>query len=440
MTPPARSFSKKAGCGSPNAHHSFGIRNPEKMNYTQSSAPSGPRSYQGNGGARNNRANNNRNGNASFVPNGPRFYQSNGGARNNRGNNHYNGNGNVNGNGNNQWNGNGNHNNQWDNHKNGSGNVNPTNNVTGNATNGNPNYKGKNFNPNYKGKNYNPNFNRPAPANVGQARNGNQRRQPNNNHRGLQSQFNQYNIDVQMAEAPSDEPNDIEMPDAPPLPDPRIEAFTMGALAVKEIVSPSLSHFQLNPPAFPEPAMDPLAFRPSASNHHVTHPPISSHPAFRPSAFHHPAASPPTANPPASTHPAFGTSAFNHPVLRRPSFRPPTFHPPAVHPKIIASPKLQGNSEYSGLANPVLVAERRNNNKSPSTCCPQQSHIHVHRSPSTDLRTRPKTSGFLQSGTNRPRRVTTHPDQGTEDSIDRRQTIRTPSGPGVDGAALAPST
>lgn len=154
------------------------------------------------------------------------------------------------------------------------------------------------------------------------------------------------------------------MPDAPPLPDPvsdlwqaanglkhaltslqRIEAFTMGALAVKEIVSPSLSHFQLNPPAFPEPAMDPLAFHPSASNHHVTHPPISSHPAFRPSAFHHPATDPPAANPPPSTHPAFGTSEFNYPAFRRPSFRPPTFHPPAVHPKIIASPKLQGNAE-----------------------------------------------------------------------------------------------
>ena len=124
------------------------------------------------------------------------------------------------------------------------------------------------------------------------------------------------------------------MPDAPPLPDPvsdlwqaasglqhaltslqRIEAFTMGALAIKEMVSPPASPFQFNPLAFPEPAMDPLAFRPSA--------------------FHHPP----------STHPAFGTSAFNHPAFRRPSFRPPTFHPPAFYPKIIASPKLQGNAE-----------------------------------------------------------------------------------------------
>ena len=95
----------------------------------------------------------------------------------------------------------------------------------------------------------------------------------------------------------------------------RIEAFTMGALAVKEIVSPPVSHFQFNPLAFPEPATAPLAFRPSA--------------------FHHPA----------PTHPAFGTSASNHPAFRRPSFRPPTFHPPAFYPKIIASPKLQGNAE-----------------------------------------------------------------------------------------------
>ncbi|CAI7670881.1 unnamed protein product [Penicillium discolor] len=272
------------------------------MNYTtHSSAPSGPRSYQGNAGGRNNRENNNRNGNAPFVPNGPRYYQSNGGARNYRGNNNYNGN--ANRNGSNRWNGHGNHNNQWDNHQNESGNVNPTDNGTGNANNGNPNYKGKNFNPNYKGKNYNPNFTRPVPANVDQARNGNRRRPSNNNnHRGLQSQ---YNIDVQMAEAPSDEPNDIEMPDAPPLPDPRIEAFTMGALAVKEIVSPPLSHFQFNPRAFSEPTMDPLAFRSSPSNHPVAHLPIS-------------------------THPAFGTSAFNYPVFRRPPFRPPTFHPPAA--------------------------------------------------------------------------------------------------------------
>ncbi|KAF7521002.1 hypothetical protein PCG10_008572 [Penicillium crustosum] len=383
MTPLARSFSKETGCGSPNAHHSFGIRNPEKMNFTgHPSAPSGPRSYQGNGGARNNRANNNPNGNASFAANGPRSYQSNGGAQNNRGNNNYNGN--ANGNRNNRWNGNGNHNNQRDNYQNGSGNFNPTNNGTGNANPSSPNYKGKNFNPNYKGKNYNPNFNRPVPANIGQVRNGNRRRQPNNNHRGLQSQDIQYNIDVQMAEAPSDEPNDIEMPDAPPLPDPvsdlwqaasglqhaltslqRIEAFTMGALAVKEIVSPPLSHFQFNPFAFPEPVMNPLAFRPSAPNHPVSHPPISTHPALRPSVFHHP-----VDNPPASTHPAFGAYAFNYPAFSRPSFRPPTFHPPAAETMLrLASnldPSYVPNWDPldSGLANPVLVAERRNNKKS----------------------------------------------------------------------------
>jgi hypothetical protein len=102
------------------------------------------------------------------------------------------------------------------------------------------------------------------------------------------------------------------MPDAPPLPDPvsdlweaanglqhaltslqRIEAFAMGALAVKEIVSPS--HVQFNP----------LAFRP----------------AVIPPAFYH--------------------SSFDYPAFRCPAFRPPTFHPPAVHPKIISSPKLQ---------------------------------------------------------------------------------------------------
>ncbi|MBZ6432852.1 MAG: hypothetical protein LBE64_17715, partial [Acinetobacter pittii] len=94
------------------------------------------------------------------------------------------------------------------------------------------------------------------------------------------------------------------MPDAPPLPDPvsylweaangpqhaltslqRIEAFAMGALAVKEIVSPS--HFQPNPLAFHQPAVIP---------------------------------------------PPFYQSSFDHPTFRRPAFRPPTFHPPAVHP------------------------------------------------------------------------------------------------------------
>ncbi|KAJ6129002.1 hypothetical protein N7471_010219 [Penicillium samsonianum] len=251
MTTLARNFSGETGCGSPNAHHSFGIRNPEKMNYysNPSFVPTGPRSYQGNGDARNNRANNNRNGNPSFVPKGRRQYQNNGGARNNRANNNnYNGNGN----GNNQWhprNGNGNHNNQWNSNRNGSGNVSSTDNGTdnsnnhwGNNENFNPNYKGKNFNLNYKGKNFNPNFSRPVPANVGQVRNGNRRNQRNNynNRQNQPMHAGNYNIDVQMAEAPSDEPNDIEMPDAPPLPDPRIEAFTMGALAVKEFADTML--------------------------------------------------------------------------------------------------------------------------------------------------------------------------------------------------------
>ncbi|EKV16163.1 hypothetical protein Pdw03_6326 [Penicillium digitatum] len=217
-------------------------------NENPSLAPNGPRSYQENGGGRNNR-----NGNASFVPKGTRQHQGNGGGRNNRANNNYHANGNGNGNGNNQWsprngngNGNRNHNNQWDNHQNDIGNVSPTDHGMGNANhNGNPNYRGQNFNPNYKGKNYNPNFSRPVPANTSQARNGNWRRQSNKNHNNHQNQ-NKYsqpvsaNSDVQMAEAPTDEPNDIEMPDAPPLPDPRIEAFTMGALAVKEIAETML--------------------------------------------------------------------------------------------------------------------------------------------------------------------------------------------------------
>lgn len=99
------------------------------------------------------------------------------------------------------------------------------------------------------------------------------------------------------------------MPDAPPLSDPvsdlweaanglqhaltslqRIEAFTMGVLAVKDIVSLPLFHFQFNPFAFKQPAVQPSAFNSSA-------------------------------------------------------FRPPTFYPPVFHPKVISSPKLQGNAE-----------------------------------------------------------------------------------------------
>jgi hypothetical protein len=101
------------------------------------------------------------------------------------------------------------------------------------------------------------------------------------------------------------------MPDAPPLLDPvsdiweaakslqhaltslqRIEAFTMGAFAIKQMVSPS--HFQFNPVAFHQPGFHPSAFNPTFQRH---------------------------------------------------VFRPPTFHPPDVHPKIISSPKLQGNPE-----------------------------------------------------------------------------------------------
>lgn len=104
------------------------------------------------------------------------------------------------------------------------------------------------------------------------------------------------------------------MPDAPALPDPvlpdpvsylweaahglqhaltslqRIKALALGAVAIKEMVSPPLSNFQFNPHAF--------------------HQPDVHHSAFRP-----------------------------------PEFRPPTFHPPAFHPKVISSPKLQGNPE-----------------------------------------------------------------------------------------------
>ena len=111
------------------------------------------------------------------------------------------------------------------------------------------------------------------------------------------------------------------MPDAPPLHDPvsclweaanglqhaltslkRIEAFAMGALAVKEIVGPSQSQFNTL-------------------------------------AFHQPSVIPPAVNL------AFHDSAFHHPTFHHPVFRPPTFHPPAVHPKMISSPKLQGNTE-----------------------------------------------------------------------------------------------
>ncbi|KAF3019214.1 hypothetical protein E8E15_008519 [Penicillium rubens] len=297
----------------------------------------------------------------------------------------------------------------------------------GNNQNGNPNYKGKNFNPNYRGKNFNPHHANIERANVntpykvkkfnprngnGQWSNGNANANANGNYKGKNynpnyrgKNFNRHahnpNIDIEMTEAPSDEPNDIEMPDAPPLPDPRIEAFAMGALAVKEIVSPS--HFQPNPLAFHQPAVIP---------------------------------------------PPFYQSSFDHPTFRRPAFRPPTFHPPAVHPKIIKTmlrlaseldpgypqdlwvpqtgykpsvtgdyPPEQGTEDsidrqhttrissgpgVDGTCNncPVhmedqtQVREKSRWRKEPST---EQGK----RNLSTDLRTSPKTSGFLKPGTNR---------------------------------------
>ncbi|KAJ9489146.1 hypothetical protein VN97_g4132 [Penicillium thymicola] len=274
MAPPARSFSKETDCGSPNAHHSFGIRNPEKMNFTrQSSAPYGPRSYKGNGVARNYRANNNHNGNAPFVPNGPRSYKGNGGARNNRASNNHNGNAPFVPSEPRSYHGNG-----------GARNYRANNNHNGNAP----------FVPS-EPRSYHGN---------GGARNN----RANNNHNG-NAHFVPNGPGSYQGNEASDEPDDVEMPDAPPLLDPvsdlweaasglqhaltslqRIEAFTMGALAVREIVSPSVSYFQFNSLAFLESAMDPLV----------------------------------------STHPTFGISAF---------------HPPAFYPKIIASPKLQGNTE-----------------------------------------------------------------------------------------------
>ncbi|KAJ5800284.1 uncharacterized protein N7518_002352 [Penicillium psychrosexuale] len=279
MTSLARNSSGGPGCGSPNKNN-FGIRNPTKMHFQPSSVPNGPRSYQNNGGARNNRGNYNHNGNAnsnnqwsprnanangngpSPVPNGPRAYQNNGGSWNNRGNNNYNGNAN------NQWssrngnprngNPNGTHdyNNQRDTSRDGFGNEN---------NQRSSNYKGKNFNPNYKGKNYNPSFSRPAQANVGQARNGNRRRLAyRNQNENYNLDIHPSNIDVQMDDAPSDEPNDIEMPDAPALPDPvlpdpvsylweaahglqhaltslqRIKALALGAVAIKEMAESML--------------------------------------------------------------------------------------------------------------------------------------------------------------------------------------------------------
>ncbi|KAJ5457935.1 hypothetical protein N7475_009323 [Penicillium sp. IBT 31633x] len=152
--------------------------------------------------------------------------------------------------------------------------------------NANAEYKGKGFNPNYKGKNFIPGFVRPVRQN-GQAQGGyRENQQPNGNrhnsypqrqgshqntnYNAHQNQYGQHmpaqsnlhgDVDVEMIDAPSDEPNDIEMPDAPPLIiDPRIEALTMGSLAVKEVVS--LPFF--NPPVFYNPIFRPPTFKPPA--------------------------------------------------------------------------------------------------------------------------------------------------------------------------------
>lgn len=212
--------------------------------HPQSSAPSGPKSFK-NGGTRSQYNGNQYNGNRS---------------RNNQ--NHYN-------NHNNQYSNNHHNQNYNYNHGNGNGNVNRN-------VNPNPNYKGKNFNPNYKGKNFNPNYQRPRGGSVADARgspesqlngqgpftgvrNNHRNRNRKQNNKSLPQKFkNIYrDLDIIMIDAPSDEPNDIEMPDAPPLPvDPvsefdqssillqamlsilqRIEAFTTSAQAVQQIVS-----------------------------------------------------------------------------------------------------------------------------------------------------------------------------------------------------------
>ena len=106
------------------------------MNFNhQSSAPSGPRSYRGNGGANNGTGNAN-NGNPNYKGKNfnPNYKGKNYNPKFTRPVPANNDTGNSNG--------------------------------TGNSNNGNPNYKGKKFNPNYKGKNYNQNFTRPVPADI----------------------------------------------------------------------------------------------------------------------------------------------------------------------------------------------------------------------------------------------------------------------------------
>jgi hypothetical protein len=170
----------------------------------------------------------------------------------------------------------------------------------------NPNYKGKNFIPNFHGRqsstadsrnaDFNSNFQRPHGGSVlgvhggrvADARSGdrgnqldganpppkgprnNRRRNRNNAYLSLPAKFNEAlsDADIFMPEAPSDEPNDIEMPDAPPLlVDPvsefyqaasmlkeeiltflqRIEAFNAGAQMLQQTVSYPIASNTFNP-------------------------------------------------------------------------------------------------------------------------------------------------------------------------------------------------
>ncbi|KAJ5952753.1 uncharacterized protein N7479_011166 [Penicillium vulpinum] len=328
MTTLTRNFSGKPGCGSPNAHHSFGTRNPTKMNYQRYEpyVPVGPRFSQGNGGARRHANNSHDNHNGNEV--GNQWNTDRGGNRNGNRRKRRNNNANYNNvNGYNNANGYNNNNvNGYDNNVNGY-NTNGHN-ANGYNNNSNGNYNGQNVNPNYKGKNYDPNYRgRNHNSNTSHAA-----------HQPLPAAHQPVpvvnsNIDFQMAEAPAyvcpppDEPNDIEMPDAPPLVDTvsdireaaqglqdaltsvfqRIQALAKGAFAIKQMVSPPLSNFQFNPVSF--------------------HEPTSHQPGFHPSAF----------NPP-----NFGHNAFDHPSFRRPVFRPATFHPPD---SITLIPHLLGNPE-----------------------------------------------------------------------------------------------
>ncbi|KAJ5135462.1 uncharacterized protein N7515_004740 [Penicillium bovifimosum] len=216
--------------------------------------------------------------NSSFVPTGPRNHQNNG-AQHCRGNKNQHANANWNNgrnaNGNNHSNANSNTNTHWNNNRNANGNQwNKNRNGHSNGKDANNHgYQTGNPNPNYKGKNFRPDFHRTRREDVSQSRvdQGVSRTSVGANpgpHSRLQrprqntllgQQHQDY--DIEMMDAPSYEPNDIEMPDAPPLfqefaQDPvneihdlktrlqdilnslqRIEALTMGAYAVKEIIS-----------------------------------------------------------------------------------------------------------------------------------------------------------------------------------------------------------